>query len=158
VNPDAMRTAPSRAPAGRAYLALGGFSLGAKSSSRVEGLGTQSHAGSPSASAQCPFHEARRLPRHAGSPFAPPARLRDGVEATGLPCSGRPSFATAGGVWEPSRQLRQVRGLRVEASRLLRHGEAIFPSPGGIQNKAPEPTRPLTGLALSSFAGAAWLS
>jgi len=51
-----------------------------------------------------------------------------------------------------------VRGLRVEASGLLGHGEAIFPSPGCTQNQAPEPTRPRSGLAFSGFAEAVWLS
>ena len=86
------------------------------------------------------------------------AKSRPRVEVAGLRCSGGPSFAAAGGVRESSRQLRQVRGLRVEASRLLRHGEAICLSPGGTQNQAPEPTRPRSRLALSTFAEAAWLS
>jgi len=155
-----MNTAPSRATAGRANHVLGGsFFWGRQVRGfRVEDLGRLSHAGSPLAWVQCPFATARRLLRHAGSPIAPPAKSCRRVEATGLPCSGGPSFAAAGGVREPSRQLRQVRGLRVEASRLLRHGEAILPSPGCTQNQAPEPTRPRSGLALSTFAGAAWLS
>jgi len=68
------------------------------------------------------------------------------------------SRTSAERILEPSRKLSQVRGLRVEASGLMDRGEIIVPSPGGTLNQAPEPTRPRSGLALSTFVGAAWLS
>ena len=162
-----MRPSPSRAAAGREDRVPGGISVGASSRSRVEVMGLPRSGrtsttmpplvlttdftdttdrdickASQTASVFTPRVTMCRVVRFLGWPLSVPIRAIRGQNE--LRRSG--SFATPGGEREPSRQLRQIRGLCVEvASRLLGHGEVVLPSPKCMLNQSPEPTPALAG-------------